>query len=551
MALAAAGQNGPEAAAETAAELAALSDRLEDAVKNHKEKDAVALAEVVKAKLNKQALLAKAAAAKTSDARLKANLLKASKDLTDSMRDLMGATKDSLADLHKIDRLQRLLKAIQDANDAVLGATDPLETYQGLRWAMDDVIAGLKFPLDQNSQPELSAVVQSLEAQVLLAKKFAETVQDPKVRADIVKKAKELEKMIPKIKAAIDRVFKNPADPLAQKALEDALNEASVASKALADLMESAQPLDQRIRKNAAALDRDLERLDREVKRGNQEGARAALAQVQPRLAQAQMLTNLAAATCVDDKITAQIDLQLKEAKQVETQLPPTTTSAVERPTDAKAQQTFTALVAQARDLNKRMAEAGDKALKAVEPSIDNGGNKDQMRAAARQVQAATRALQVDDTPKGRLNATLKKIAEEMKKLTDAAIAGDKRGMILAAQNIAKLVANIIEDSKALGAECSDRRLVDVLLGQAYAAKNHSVVLKILAYAPPPLPSLLVSSPTSSARAVKTSTDAADPTAEAQLAQCAKNLASSVLGAVVASDACALKSISKPGAKRP
>lgn len=138
----------------------------------------------------------------------------------------------------------------------------------------------------------------------------------------------------------------------------------------------------------------------------------------------------------------------------------------------------------------------------------------------------------MDDTPKGRLNATLKKIAEEMKKLTDAAIAGDKKGMILAAQNIAKLVSNIIEDSKALGAECSDRRLVDVLLGQAYAAKNHSVVLKILA-------------------AVKTSTDATDPTAEAQLAQCAKNLAASVLGAVVSSDACALKPIAKAGGRRP
>lgn len=85
----------------------------------------------------------------------------------------------------------------------------------------------------------------------------------------------------------------------------------------------------------------------------------------------------------------------------------------------------------------------------------------------------------MDDTPKGRLNATLKRIAEEMKKLTDAAIAGDKKGMILAAQNIAKLVGNIIADSQALGAECSDRRLVDVLLGQAYAAKNHSVVLKV------------------------------------------------------------------------
>lgn len=49
---------------------------------------------------------------------------------------------------------------------------------------------------------------------------------------------------------------------------------------------------------------------------------------------------------------------------------------------------------------------------------------------------------------------------------------------------------------------------------------------------------------------MKTSTDATDPTAEAQLAQCAKNLAASVLGAVVSSDACALKPI-KSGGRRP
>jgi hypothetical protein len=41
--------------------------------------------------------------------------------------------------------------------------------------------------------------------------------------------------------------------------------------------------------------------------------------------------------------------------------------------------------------------------------------------------------------------------------------------------------------------------------------------------------------------AVKTSTDENDPTAEAQLAQCAKNLAAAVVGAVTASDACALR----------
>jgi len=179
--------------------------------------------------------------------------------------------------------------------------------------------------------------------------------------------------------------------------------------------------------------------------------------------------------------------------------------------------------VKQTRELNKKFTDLAKKAALTQEPSIDNGGNKDQIRNAAKVVQYATMALVCDDTPKGRLNLALKKIGEEMRKLSEAANAGDKKGMIICARNIASYVSKIIDDAKALGAKCSDQQLVDIMLGQAFASKNHAVVLKILA-------------------AVKTSTDNEDPTAELQLAQCAKNLSQAVVGTVKASDSCALKS---------
>lgn len=89
-----------------------------------------------------------------------------------------------------------------------------------------------------------------------------------------------------------------------------------------------------------------------------------------------------------------------------------------------------------AKDIGRKLHETGKKAAQNQEASIDNGGSKDQMRDAARQVpclpvserrqipalvlliptaaqvQVATYSLAVDDTPKGRLNATLKKVAE-------------------------------------------------------------------------------------------------------------------------------------------
>lgn len=52
--------------------------------------------------------------------------------------------------------------------------------------------------------------------------------------------------------------------------------------------------------------------------------------------------------------------------------------------------------------------------------------------------------------------------------MIDAAIRGDKKTMILCARNLAALVQRIIEDCQALGAQCADQRLVDVLLGQVH-----------------------------------------------------------------------------------
>jgi hypothetical protein len=101
-----------------------------DAVKAHKEKDALASAEVAKAKINKQRVLAAAGARKALDARLKQSLLKASSDLADVMRSLADVTKDALGDLRKAERLERLLAAVQAANDALLAGQGQAATAE-------------------------------------------------------------------------------------------------------------------------------------------------------------------------------------------------------------------------------------------------------------------------------------------------------------------------------------------------------------------------------------------------------------------------------------
>jgi len=510
-------------AVQNAADIRNLENRLLQAVKRGNVKDATATAQTLQTKLNKQAILARGLANKQSNPKIKQNLLRASVDLTNVMRNISDASRDAIRDGRKQEALEKLILTTDDANDTIINSIeDPEEKLQALHWAMTDFIDLLKFPLTPNDQPDIAAIIRALEAQVLLGRSIANKISDPKKKEEITRKVNELDNLTQKVKKQAELVFTNPSDTTAQNKLKKLLNDAQNKGNELLGLIAQVQKLDERIVKNSAALEVELNNLESALKRGDKDSAERSFKAAKHRLAKAEELGGEAAILCGDFNLTQQLLNQVELLKKQEASFENSGNQYIK--TQSKGNQdNLLNNVKQTRELNKKFTDLAKKAALTQEPSIDNGGNKDQIRNAAKVVQYATMALVCDDTPKGRLNLALKKIGEEMRKLSEAANAGDKKGMIICARNIASYVSKIIDDAKALGAKCSDQQLVDIMLGQAFASKNHAVVLKILA-------------------AVKTSTDNEDPTAELQLAQCAKNLSQAVVGTVKASDSCALKS---------
>eukprot|EP01092_Planopodium_desertum_P014973 TRINITY_DN77294_c0_g1_i1.p1 TRINITY_DN77294_c0_g1~~TRINITY_DN77294_c0_g1_i1.p1 ORF type:complete len:208 (+),score=67.85 TRINITY_DN77294_c0_g1_i1:76-624(+) len=180
-------------------------------------------------------------------------------------------------------------------------------------------------------------------------------------------------------------------------------------------------------------------------------------------------------------------------------------------------------LLAAGKELADVMAQLSRAAGDVLANLIDSGGTKDQLRAAALKVKKATLHLEFDDTPKGKLNKVAKDIAEAMKMLSDAAISGDKAGIIRAARMISDFVAKIIDNAKQVSATCKDKKTANELMSMAYAAKNFAVQLKILA-------------------AVKASIDGTDPTAETQLVTCANGVANAVVKTIANAEVAQLKS---------
>jgi hypothetical protein len=102
------------------------------------------------------------------------------------------------------------------------------------------------------------------------------------------------------------------------------------------------------------------------------------------------------------------------------------------------------------------------------------------LQTAAKKVETATKFLVVDETSKGRLFGLAKLIAAEMQKMSQAGETKMKKELIETSRNIANIVNNVLIVAREVVQNCSDRRIVNELISFAQAAKNCSVVSKIL-----------------------------------------------------------------------
>ena len=195
-------------------------------------------------------------------------------------------------------------------------------------------------------------------------------------------------------------------------------------------------------------------------------------------------------------------------------------------------------------DFNK-LQQVNDKLMIAVrrikEEEVNNKNKLDNadpsLAGAANQLLNASAYLDADQqTPKGKLYALLKNIANQMKDMSDAASNSDKRGIITSARSISTLTNDIVKIASSVHSNPQDKATKDEMMSMAHAAKNFSVVwlcfkssflltlLFIHTSFYQPLPQQL-----KILAAVKTSSIESDPTTENQLVTCAKGLANSVI----------------------
>merc|ERR1711943_150606 len=118
------------------------------------------------------------------------------------------------------------------------------------------------------------------------------------------------------------------------------------------------------------------------AKRSGQSAVRRLLKQTE--------LANRAAAMSADPELAKKARDEIGNAQTVLPQLESTAIAAVQKLSDANRKKELSAKVADARAVNERPTDAAKKAALAEEASIDQGGAKDQMRDAARDVALAT-----------------------------------------------------------------------------------------------------------------------------------------------------------------
>jgi len=138
---------------------------------------------------------------------------------------------------------------------------------------------------------------------------------------------------------------------------------------------------------------------------------------------------------------------------------------------------------------------------------------EDEVATAAAKLAERMEQLKVDNSAEGKLYSIARSIAIEMEKLSKAAKAKDKRGMIEASRALALASQQYTEQAKAAAESCSDLILKEQIITSAQAARNFAVQLKIIA-------------------AVKAADDDDTESAKQQLVKCAKGLCKAVVAAV-------------------
>lgn len=473
-------------------------------------------------KTRRQAILADLLALHTQDDKYKTSLLDASRDLSDILRDLFGATGAALGGDEK--QLNELLDDSREANKGIVsGVTDPVGRMEALGQRINNQIGSLSYPVDESQRMPLVGIVDGLEQQLLLAQVVED--RDPS-KADALQRARaKAQEVLEKLKPAIIDCVADPNDRNAQNYLEDRMEDAR---RANSDLVEAAQPeLLDRILSNIDASEREMASLDDCLRRGDQGTARVIAADIAARQQkQGELLKK--AADQVGPKLSKPLGDHGLQSAKLGSNIQNAAESRIANSRDVPAATAYTRHINKQKKANQEIrdliakAKRGDDQEEEEKPKDDSrlwAGGQGGLHDAANKLRKGTRELKIDDSAKGRLYEQAQLIADAMARLAVAAQNDDKAGILHISKEIATATQTVVSIAKTIPAKPQDK---EQIVSFALSAKGTGVQLKILS-------------------AVKASINGRDRTAEEQLVTCASGLAEQVMQAVKVAQAAELR----------
>jgi len=449
-------------------------------------------------------------------------LLEACEDLRARRTEVVQITEAALSDPAQQRQVKDLVASVRSTNDAILRGVMNAEQ-------MSDRIADLNISVDNKAdeieqilfspEPEgIENILASVSEQVGQQKLLSHTLlthlpQDGQAhRRDAIHKALVgVDGTINRLRTAAAEGAVPGADRVARNRLKKALEEVTVKSEGLTA---ASQPsLVHRILANGAAIRTNCATIvdptqEQEAFRLVKDG------QALKRFDKQMQLCHQMANQCTDPQLKTVtrklVEFGTKTADQARAIVPQATCAAHSAPVFDKL-----------RQINDKLVIAAQRA-----ESCSEEKDATTLAGAAQYMLNASEHLLVDASPKGELNALAKRIAEELKKMSDSAEERNKRGLITSAKTISQMTNDVVKIASTIPTDGAFKQFRNEMLSMAHAARNSSVQLKILA-------------------AVKTSSPDNDPTADTQLITCAKGLASSVMECINGAEVLELKNYNK------
>jgi hypothetical protein len=378
--------------------------------------------------------------------------------------------------------------------------------------SLDRLAAAVRSGDRQAAMDALEQAQLALSRQAALARALAaDPACDAARRDELLAAAARLDAASANLDKDTRGALNNPNDRAAQERLAQTMREARNASSAVVGA--STSDLESEIERLGREADAAMRRAQELAAKGDLEGARAAAAEAEQKLRRRAALCRAAAAKTTDPAKKKLFMDMANSLNDMLANLMGPLMNALNAGDSASAADLLSRAISSNNQATANFKRGTDELNKPKEPTPPPPAEepKEEIAKAAFHVEQALKDLQIDEsTPQGKIYATSRRIAEQMKVLSRAAEAGHKVDVIGSSRTIAALATDLFKYVEEICKRCTDPRLIEQVMSVAHAVRTITTQLKIIT-------------------AVKAASVANDPSVKAQLVKCAQSLSQNVM----------------------